>query len=112
MQATPSRARPSGGAWKTAVVPAPAAAGLGGGAPKLEFIIHDGAGAAVDQPAPGANYEAACPGGFKLQHGRLRPFPRARAAASMLARAPDADPDAQSVLGQAAPRHLPGSAQY
>lgn len=85
MQNTPSRARPSGGWWKCAVVPA--TGDLSQGMPQLEFEVSGGAGSSdVDRPAGGSSYRVECPGGFKLQHGRLRPFPRARAAASMLVR--------------------------
>jgi len=49
--------------------------------------MHAGDGAAEDRPAPGCTYLCRAPGGFKLLSGRLRPFPRARAASTMLARA-------------------------
>ncbi len=92
MQRTPSRASPSGGQWRMATIPAtgdPEA-----GTPQLEFVVVNGApagslgtsgdGKDVDAPTQAGSYRLRCPGGFKLQHGRLHPFPRARAAASML----------------------------
>ena len=89
MQRTASRATPGGGQWRKATIPAtgdPEA-----GTPQLEFIIKNGApagtlshGKDTDQPTPAGSYRLRSPGGFKLQHGRLHPFPRARAAASML----------------------------
>ena len=94
MQRTPSRASPSGGQWRMATIPAtgdPEA-----GTPQLEFVVVNGAPAGtlgtsgnrkdVDAPTQAGSYRLRCPGGFKLQHGRLHPFPRARAAASMLVR--------------------------
>ncbi len=84
MQNTASRARPSGGWWKTAVIPA--RGDLAEGTPQLEFYVSNGSGDEMDSPAAGDTYRCSCPGGFKLQHGRLRPFPRARAAPTMLAR--------------------------
>jgi hypothetical protein len=39
-----------------------------------------------DRPAGGGFYVCTCPGGFKLMHGRLHPFPRARVAPTMLVR--------------------------
>jgi hypothetical protein len=83
MQNTPSRARPSGGWWKMAVIPArgdPAE-----GTSQMEFYVSNGSGDEVDKPSWGDTYRCSCPGGFKLQHGYLRPFPRARAAPTMLA---------------------------
>ena len=47
-----------------------------------------GDGSAEDRPAPERTYLCRAPGGFKLLSGRLRPFPRARAASTMLARPP------------------------
>ncbi len=83
MQNTPSRARPSGGWWKMAVIPA--SGDVTEGTPQLDFFVSSGSGTEVDKPAWGDSYRCNCPGGFKLQHGRLRPFPRARAAPTMLA---------------------------
>lgn len=83
MQNTPSRARPSGGWWKSAVIPA--TGDLSQGTPQLEFVVSGSTGSSeVDRPSAGGSYWVQCPGGYKLQHGRLRPFPRAKAAASML----------------------------
>ncbi|CAL8467114.1 g6650 [Coccomyxa elongata] len=75
MQNTPSRARPSGGWWKMAVIPA--SGDVTEGTPQLEFFVSSGSGIEVDKPAWGDSYRCNCPGGYKLQHGRLRPFPRA-----------------------------------
>ena len=86
MQNTPSRARPSGGWWKMAVIPA--SGDVTEGTPQLEFFVSSGSGDEVDKPAGGDSYRCNVPGGFKLQHGRLRPFPRARAAPTMLASPP------------------------
>ena len=108
---TASRASPAGGAWRAAVVAVPAgllpsalqaseaaaspeartqspadAAAIGcggGGRVQLEFFVSNGAGQ-EDRPHPGGAYRCASPGGFKLQQGRLQPFPRARQAPSML----------------------------
>ena len=89
MQRTPSRASPSGGQWRMATIPAtgdPEA-----GIPQLDFMVVNrapagapGNGKDLDAPGQAGSYRLRCPGGFKLQHGRLHPFPRARAAASML----------------------------
>ena len=89
MQRTASRATPGGGQWRMATIPAtgdPEA-----GTPQLEFMVVNGApagtsgnGKDVDQPTQAGSYRLRCPGGYKLQRGRLHPFPRARAAASML----------------------------
>ena len=93
MQRTPSRASPSGGRWRMATIPA--MGGTAQGPPQLEFTVinascsgSSGNGKDVDGPAHAAGYRLYCPGGFKLQHGRLHPFPRACAAASMLVRTP------------------------
>jgi hypothetical protein len=89
LQRTPSRASPSGGQWRMATIPATSESGT----PQLEFVVASGAsngvpanGKDVDQPTNAGSYRLRCPGGFKLQHGRLHPFPRARTAASMLVR--------------------------
>ena len=63
----------------------PARGDVAEGTPQLEFYVSNGSGEEVDKPAWGDTYRCSCPGGFKLQHGRLRPFPRARAAPTMLA---------------------------
>lgn len=83
MQNTPSRARPSGGRWKMAVIPATGDL-VEGGVPQLDFFVCNSARDEVDKPSWGDSYRCACPGGFKLQQGRLLPFPRARAAPTML----------------------------
>ena len=106
---TASRASPAGGAWRAAVVAVPAdllrpaleasdatsspeartrsptetAADGGGSRVQLEFYVSNGAGQ-EDRPHPGGAYRCVSPGGFKLQQGRLQPFPRARQAPSML----------------------------
>ena len=104
---TASRANPAGGAWRAAVVPVPAklahaaleesdatsspeaptrspvAAAADGGRVQLEFFISNGTGQ-DDRPHPGGSYRCVSPGGFKLQQGRLQPFPRARQPPSML----------------------------
>lgn len=54
--------------------------------PTLHLCVVAGDGSAEDRPAPGHTYLCRAPGGFKLLSGRLRPFPRARAASTMLAR--------------------------
>ncbi len=89
MQQTPSRAKLGGGQWRMATIPA--LGDLESGTPQLEFVVVNGASAGasgngkdVDQPRHAESYRLCCPGGFKLQHGQLHPFPRARAAASML----------------------------
>ena len=89
MQRTPSRASPSGGRWRTATIPATGDPAQG--PPQLEFTVinasspgSSGNGKDVDAPTHAASYRLRCPGGFRLQHGRLHPFPRACAAASML----------------------------
>ena len=63
-----------------------------------QFIscVMAGDGSAEDRPAPGRTYLCRAPGGFKLLSGRLRPFPRARAASTMLVRH---HPDHPSMLG-------------
>ena len=109
MGETASRASPAGGAWRAAVVAVPAglmrpaqraseatsspeartrspadpAAAGGGHHVQLEFFVSDGAGQ-EDRPHPDGAYSCVSPGGFKLQQGRLQPFPRARQAPSML----------------------------
>jgi hypothetical protein len=55
------------------------------GTSQMEFYVSNGSGDEVDKPSWGDTYRCSCPGGFKLQHGYLRPFPRARAAPTMLA---------------------------
>ena len=94
MQRTPSRASPSGGRWRTATIPATGDPAQG--PPQLEFTVinasssgSSGNGKDCDAPTHAASYRLRCPGGFKLQHGRLHPFPRACAAASMLVCTPD-----------------------
>ncbi|KAK9834998.1 hypothetical protein WJX81_003222 [Elliptochloris bilobata] len=82
MFTTPSRATPLGGAWLSAVVPATGDPARG--PPQLEFTVANGDGSAEDRPALGRTYLCRAPGGFKLLSGRLRPFPRARAASTML----------------------------
>ena len=82
MCTTPSRAKPLGGAWLSAVVPATGDPARG--PPQLEFTVANGDGSAEDRPAPGRTYLCRASGGFKLLSGRLRPFPRARAASTML----------------------------
>ena len=95
MFTTPSRAKPLGGAWLSAVVPATGDPARG--PPQLEFTVASGDGGAEDRPAPGRTYLCRAPGGFKLLSGRLRPFPRARAASTMLVGASLARPP--SLLG-------------
>ena len=106
---TASRASPAGGAWRAAVVAVPAdllpsalaasqataspeartrspaetAAEAAASRVQLEFFVSNGAGQ-EDRPHPGGAYRCVSPGGFKLQQGRLQPFPRARQAPSML----------------------------
>ncbi len=102
---TASRASPAGGAWRAAVVAVPAnllpsalaaseatasaearmrsPADTADSRVQLEFFVGNGAGQ-EDRPHPGGAYRCVSPGGFKLQQGRLQPFPRARQAPSML----------------------------
>lgn len=91
MQRTSSRARPSGGQWRMASIPATEDPEQE--TPQLDFMVIKGGPSAapgspggVDKPAHAESYRLRCPGGYKLQHGRLHPFPRARAAVSMLVR--------------------------
>ncbi|KAK9810564.1 hypothetical protein WJX73_000994 [Symbiochloris irregularis] len=76
----PSRASPTGG-WRTAVIPVPQ------GAPastRLRFHIDGPSQAEVDRPYGGGEYTCCVPGGFKLQRGRMLPFPQAQAAPIMV----------------------------
>ena len=82
---TASRASPSGGVWKTAVVPA--ASAVEAGPPKLEFFVS-GSDGKEDRPHGGGTYVCPSPGGYKLQQGRLQPFPNARAPPVMLVGCP------------------------
>ena len=52
----------------------------------LSFKLHSTICCPQDRPAGGGFYKCMCPGGFKLMHGRLHPFPRARVAPTMLVR--------------------------
>lgn len=110
----PSRASPSGGSWKMVVLPAPYISddppsddgepedadelysdGLGpmrgsrsgfrrrGEEVYLEFVVSDGS-EQVDMPHGGGSYRVTQPGGYKLQHGKLRPFSRANDPPIML----------------------------
>lgn len=79
LHSTPSRSQPSGGRWKTAVIPLPD----GQQHAQLEFVISSGSGQ-VDKPSHGNAYLCPHPGGYKIQHGQLRPFPQACAGPMML----------------------------
>lgn len=73
MSDTQSRATPDGGSWWVGVVPA--------GQPlernsRLEFVVSDGR-AREDRRLNGNNYICPVVGGYKLQRGELKPFPRA-----------------------------------
>ena len=83
MHDTPSRGRPGGGKWKTAVIPAPLT-GAGGAPAALEFYLTDGSGGSEDRPYGGGTYRCEHPGGYKLQRGSLRPFHKATAAPTMV----------------------------
>jgi hypothetical protein len=108
---TASRAAPSGGVWRAAVVPA-APACPGGRQPRLEFTVVEAADdGGEDRPPSGGSYSCPVPGGYKLQHGRLQPFPNAWAPPSMLVRAgPPPSHAAAAAPLHAAPRPpLPAS---
>ena len=81
MYRTPSRAQPAGGEWMTAVIPA--IRDLAEGPSGLEFVACSRTGQ-VDRPLGSQSYVCQHPGGYKLQRGSLLPFPRAKAAPTML----------------------------
>ncbi|CAD7701686.1 unnamed protein product, partial [Ostreobium quekettii] len=70
---TESRAEPDGGSWWRGIVPAgPRTKGKS----KLEFVVSDGDGHEDRHPS-GEGYVCPVLGGYKLQRGQLKPFPRA-----------------------------------
>lgn len=116
MTDTASRARPSKGTWRTAVVPVPTdltasvdwhllsspadahvSTSHASSVPaRLEFMVTDGLGN-EDKPQDAATYVCASPGSFKLEAGRLLPFPTARKPPSMLVRALASHPPVQII---------------
>lgn len=85
MSQTSSRARPAGGLWNTAIVPVPQ--DMAPSACMLDFHIsgETPAGASgVDRPGGSGSYACQVHGGFKLQKGRMLPFPRAQDAPLMV----------------------------
>ena len=117
MTDTASRARPSKGTWRTAVVPVPSdltasmdwhllsspadahvSTSHASSVPaRLEFMVTDGLGN-EDKPQDAATYVCASPGSFKLEAGRLLPFPTARKPPSMLVRTPPPLPPSKSSI--------------
>jgi hypothetical protein len=71
--------------WKGCSIPAPRAPDNTLLPSKLEFIVRGPYGD-EDRPYHGGTYELAGPGGYKLSHGTIRPFPQATQPPIMLVR--------------------------
>jgi hypothetical protein len=74
-----------GGLWKAALIVPQESVSRGGEQPAaLEFYVTNGDGAHQDRPMGGGVYRCHTPGAYKLQSGRLVPFPKAREARVMV----------------------------
>ena len=71
--------------WKGCAIPAPRDADNNVQPCKLEFYVL-GPNKGEDRPFGGGMYELPAPGGYKLSHGTIRPYPQACQAPMMLVR--------------------------